>query len=261
MPRTSDPNNGEAPRDLGQGALIITPTYNERTNLEPFVAATLAVAPRAHILVVDDNSPDGTGALADEIAARDNRVRVLHRPGKLGLGSAYIEGFELGLCGDYRFFLQMDADLSHDPRHLPAFFSALERGASVVIGSRNIPGGAVEGWGPGRHFVSKGGSLYSRLILGVNVQDLTSGYKAFTREALERIMGHQVFSNGYAFQIEMTYRALGHGLEVVEVPIVFVDRRAGHSKMDRAIFAEAVVAVWRLRLGAARASRTSEPKR
>jgi dolichol-phosphate mannosyltransferase len=237
---------------LGQGALIITPTYNERSNLDAFVEATLGTAPGAHILIVDDNSPDGTGALADEIAARDSRVRVVHRPSKLGLGTAYAAGFQLGLRDDYRFFLEMDADLSHDPRHLPAFFQALEAGADVVIGSRNVPGGAILGWGPGRHLLSKGGSLYSRLILGVDVRDLTSGYKAFTRRALQAICLEKVDSTGYSFQIEMTYRALGLGFTVREVPIVFLDRQLGSSKMDRKIVLEAVFAVWRLRLRAAR---------
>lgn len=237
---------------LGEGALIITPTYNERSNLDAFVEATLGTAPGAHILIVDDNSPDGTGALADEIAARDSRVRVVHRPSKLGLGTAYAAAFQLGLRDNYRFFFEMDADLSHDPRHLPAFFQALAAGADVVIGSRNIPGGKITGWGPGRHFLSKGGSLYSRLILGVGVRDLTSGYKAFTRRALQAVCAEKVDSTGYSFQIEMTYRALGLGLVVREVPIVFLDRQVGRSKMDRKIVIEAVFAVWKLRLGAAR---------
>jgi len=233
---------------LGQGALIVTPTYNERANLEAFVEATLGVAPGAHVLIVDDNSPDGTGALADELAARDKRVRVLHRPGKLGLGTAYAAAFQLGLHGDYRYFFQMDADLSHDPRHLSDFFRELEAGADVVIGSRNIRGGDIVGWGPGRHLLSKGGSLYSRLILGIGVRDLTSGYKAFRRSALDALLASNVASNGYSFQIELTYRALCQGLEVREVPIVFVDRQVGASKMDRKIVLEAVLTVWKLRL-------------
>jgi len=240
---------------LGQGALIVTPTYNERANLEAFVETTLGTAPKAHILVVDDNSPDGTGTLVDEIAARDSRVRVLHRPGKLGLGTAYVAGFQLGLREGYRYLFEMDADLSHDPQHLPSFFRELEAGADIVIGSRNILGGGVHGWGPGRHLLSKGGSLYSRVILGVAVRDLTSGYKAFTRDAALAIFDENVLSNGYSFQIEMTYRALLRGLKVVEVPIVFVDRQVGKSKMDRKIFAEAVLAVWKLRLGALRTRR------
>ncbi len=153
-----------------------------------------------------------------------------------------------GLHEDYRYFFEMDADLSHDPRHLPDFFRELEAGADIVIGSRNIPGGSVMGWGPGRHLLSKGGSLYSRLILGVDVRDLTSGYKAFRRQALQAIFSANVASNGYSFQIEMTYRALGLGLKVREVPIVFVDRQVGASKMDRKIVLEAVTTVWKLRL-------------
>src|SRR5450432_103503 len=161
--------------ELGTGALIVTPTYNERPNIEEFVEATLGTAPGAHLLIVDDNSPDGTGTLADEIAARDSRVRVLHRSGKMGIGTAYCAGFQLGLKDGYRYLFEMDADLSHDPKYLPDFFRELENGADVVVGSRNIPGGTVEGWGFGRHLLSKGGSLYSRLILGVRTRDLTTG--------------------------------------------------------------------------------------
>lgn len=231
-------------------SLIITPTYDERDNLERFVARVLEVAPDAHVLVVDDASPDGTGEVADAIAARDARVSVLHRPGKLGLGSAYLEGFRRALAEGYDVVVEMDADLSHDPAYLPAFFRAIERGADLVVGSRNMPGGGVEGWGVGRHVLSKGGSLYARTILGVPVRDLTTGFKAYTRRALEALELGAIRSNGYAFQIETTYRALRKGMRVVEVPIVFVDRTAGQSKMSRRIFAEAVVEVWRLRLDA-----------
>jgi len=243
------PSRDEKAEPLGTGALIVTPTYDERHNLPLFVRATLQVAPGAHILVVDDASPDGTGDVADELARQDARVRVLHRPAKLGLGTAYVDGFGRGLDEGYRWFFEMDADLSHDPTHLPAFFDAFSHGADVVVGSRNIPGGGVEGWGPGRHLLSKGGSLYSRLILGVGVRDLTTGYKAFTADALRAIDLSSVSSNGYSFQIETTYRALNQGLCVEEVPIVFVDRQAGESKMSRRIFAEAVVMVWKLRFG------------
>lgn len=241
---------------FGAGALIVTPTYNERDTLPRFVEAALAAAPGAHLLVVDDASPDGTGKAADALAAREPRVSVLHRAGKYGLGTAYVEGFSTHL-GDYRHFVEMDADLSHDPAHLPRFFSALAGGADVVIGSRNIPGGRVEGWGLGRHLLSKGGSLYARAVLGVGVRDLTSGYKAYTRRALEAIDLASIRSNGYSFQIETTYRALRAGLNVVEVPIVFFDRRAGHSKMDRGIVLEAVGVVWRLRLGRSEKERRS----
>ncbi len=232
--------------------LIVTPTYNEKENLPAFVQAVRAAVPDADLLVVDDNSPDGTGDLADAFAAKDGHVRVLHRPGKLGLGTAYVEAFTRGLAEGYERFLEMDADLSHDVRYLPDFVRALDDGYDLVIGSRNIPGGDVEGWGLGRHFISKGGSLYSRTILGLPIRDLTSGYRAFTRRALEAIGLQQVHSNGYSFQIEMAYRAVRRGMRVKEVPIVFVDRTLGRSKMSRRIFAEAVGMVWKLRFDAAR---------
>lgn len=243
----------EKHKTLGAGCLVVTPTYNERYNLPIFIQAVLGVAPAANVLVVDDASPDGTGSVADEIASRDERVSVLHRPQKSGLGTAYLEAFRLGLAKpEYKAFFEMDADLSHDPNYIPTFLNALQEGADVVIGSRNISGGGVEGWGLGRHVLSKGGSVYSRVILSAGVRDLTSGYKAFSREALEAINLDRVRSNGYSFQIEMTYRALQLGLKVVEVPIVFVDRRAGESKMSRRIFAEAVGVVWKLRWQALR---------
>jgi dolichol-phosphate mannosyltransferase len=227
--------------------LVVTPTYNEKDNLHRFVDAVRGALPEADLLIVDDNSPDGTGQLADEIAAKDSRVRVMHRAGKQGLGTAYIQAFTKGLGEGYDRFFEMDADLSHDVRYLPDFVRALDDGADIVIGSRNIPGGGVEGWGLGRHFISKGGSLYSRSILGLDVKDLTSGYKAFTRRALEAIDLQDVHSNGYSFQIELTYRGVRRGMRVKEVPIVFVDRTAGRSKMSRKIFAEAIGMVWKLR--------------
>ncbi|MFO0593080.1 MAG: polyprenol monophosphomannose synthase [Polyangiaceae bacterium] len=236
----------------GRGVLIITPTYNEHDNLRAFVGSVFAALPEAHVLVVDDASPDGTGDLADHLAIEDRRVHVIHRRAKLGLGTAYLEGFRYALAERYDVAFEMDADLSHDPGHFPAFLRALGDGADVVSGSRNIPGGGVLGWGLARHALSKGGSLYARLILGAPVRDLTTGFKAYTRRALIALDLGSIRSNGYAFQIETTYRALRKGLRVVEVPIVFVDRRAGHSKMSRRIFAEAVVEVWRLRLDAAR---------
>jgi dolichol-phosphate mannosyltransferase len=232
--------------------LIVTPTYNEKDNLPRFVDAVRGALPDADLLVVDDNSPDGTGALADTLAAKDAHIRVLHRAGKLGLGTAYIQAFERGLADGYDRFFEMDADLSHDVRYLPDFVRALDDGYDLVIGSRNISGGGVEGWGVGRHVISKGGSLYSRTILGLPVKDLTSGYKAFSRRALQAIPLRDVHSNGYSFQIEMTYRALLHGMRVKEVPIVFVDRTAGRSKMSRKIFVEAIGMVWKLRLDAMR---------
>jgi len=228
-------------------ALIVTPTYNERANLERFVSEVRAAAPHADVLIVDDASPDGTGDLADQIAERDPKVRVMHRAGKLGLGTAYVKAFRWGLDRDYQHFFEMDADLSHQPKYLEAFFAELEAGADLVVGSRNVPGGAVEGWGPGRRFLSKGGSAYSRVILGIPVHDLTTGYKAFHRRVLEAIKLETVHSNGYSFQIEMTYRAVRRGFRVVEVPIVFVDRTLGRSKMDGKIFMEAIGVVWKLR--------------
>lgn len=228
--------------------LVITPTYDERDNLERFVGSVLDVLPDANVLVIDDASPDGTGEVADRLAARDARVSVIHRGAKLGLGTAYVAGFERALAEGYDVAIEMDADLSHDPRFLPAFLEQIDRGADMVLGSRNIPGGGVEGWGLGRHLLSKGGSFYARTILGVGVRDLTTGFKAMTRRALEAIDPPTLRSNGYSFQIETTYRALKKGLSIVEVPIVFVDRRAGRSKMSRRIFAEAVFEVWRLRL-------------
>lgn len=232
--------------------LVITPTYNEKENLGRFVESVRQALPAADLLIVDDNSPDGTGAIADALAAKDDHVRVVHRAGKLGLGTAYLEGFALGLAEGYGRFFEMNANLSHDARYLPDFVAALDEGYDIVIGSRNMPGGGVEGWGPGRHFISKGGSFYSRTILGLPIRDLTSGYKAFSRRALESIALHEVHSNGYSFQIEMTYRALRRGMKVKEVPIVFMDCTQGHSKMSRTVFIEAVGMVWRLRLDAAR---------
>jgi dolichol-phosphate mannosyltransferase len=231
------------------GVLIIVPTFNEAETLVSFVEAVLCALPDGEVLVVDDASPDGTGRLADQLGAREPRVHVLHRHGKLGLGTAYVAGFRWGLARGYERFFEMDADFSHDPSYLPAFAAELERGADVVVGSRNVPGGAIRGWGPLRYLLSKGGSLYSRLVLGVAVRDLTTGFKAYTRHALESIDIDGISSNGYAFQIETTYRALRKGLRVVELPIVFVDRRAGKSKMSRHEVAEGVLAVWRMRRG------------
>jgi dolichol-phosphate mannosyltransferase len=229
--------------------LVVTPTYNEAENVQRFVRAVLEAAPAVSVLVVDDASPDGTGALADELAASDPRVFVLHRDGKRGLGRAYVAGFSWALSRDYEVVFEMDADFSHDPRHLPRFFEALAEGADLVVGSRGVPGGRVEGWGLGRHLLSKGGSLYARTVLGVPVRDMTTGFKAYTARALRSIDPASLRSNGYSFQIETTYRALAQGLRVVEVPIVFVDRRVGRSKMSRSTVTEALGEVWRLRLG------------
>jgi len=228
-------------------ALIIIPTYNERDNLKTLCDQILAALPSADLLIVDDNSPDGTGQLADEMAAGNPRIQVLHRSGKLGLGTAYIAGFRYALSKGYEYIFEMDADFSHDPVYLPALLGAAKDGAGVVIGSRRVPGGGTENWGLSRQLISSGGSLYARTILGLDVRDLTSGFKCFRREVLAAIDLDAVRSNGYSFQIEMTYRAIRKGFSVAEVPIIFIDRRAGQSKMSSKIFAEAMGMVWRLR--------------
>lgn len=229
-------------------ALVCIPTYNERENIGPIVEAVLQADPRVDILIVDDNSPDGTGKLADELAAKDSRVRVLHREKKEGLGRAYLHAFRTALDMGYSYILEMDADFSHDPRYLPTFLDAAEAGADLVLGSRYVTGGGTVNWGIGRQLISRGGSLYARSILGVGINDLTGGFKCFNRRVLEAIDLDAVRSTGYAFQIELTYRTLKKGFTVREVPIVFEDRRVGHSKMSRKIFLEALTMVWKLRL-------------
>ncbi len=239
-------------------AIVCLPTYEERENLQPIVRAIHAAAPRVDVLVIDDNSPDGTGRLADELAARDPRVHVLHRPGKQGLGRAYLAGFAWALERGYGLVLEMDADFSHDPRRLPALLEA-SRHADVVLGSRYVPGGGTVSWGLARKVISRGGSLYARKILGIPVRDLTGGFKCFRREVLEALDLPTVASTGYAFQIELTFRALKRGFRVAEVPIVFADRRVGRSKMSRRIVLEAMRNVWAMRFSefarAARAAR------
>lgn len=239
----------------GAGLLVVTPTYNERDNLSAFVAGIREVLPLAELLIVDDASPDGTGELADRIAARDARVHCLHRAGKLGLGTAYVEGFAWALARGYPLVAEMDADLSHDARDLVRLVAAVEQGADLALGSRGVPGGGVVGWGLGRHLLSKGGSLYARAVLGLDLRDLTTGFKVYRREALLAIEPASLRSNGYAFQIETTFRAVAYGLRVEEVPIVFCDRQVGRSKMSRGIFLEAIVGVWRMRAGAKRGAR------
>jgi len=229
-------------------AWIVLPTYNEAANIEAFVVAVRAVLPdSAHVLIVDDSSPDGTGEIADRLAAEQPRVGVLHRPRKEGLGPAYVAGFRRALAEGAALVVEMDADFSHDPAHLPALLAASDE-ADLVIGSRYVAGGGVTDWGPVRRAISRGGSTYSRLVLGLDVHDLTAGFKCFRREVLEAIDLDSVESRGYAFQVEMTYRAIQQGFSVVEVPITFRDRRAGSSKIDRSIIAEAIWRVPRLRL-------------
>jgi dolichol-phosphate mannosyltransferase len=227
-------------------ALICLPTYNERENLEPITAAILEATPQVDVLVIDDGSPDGTGALADAIAAREPRVNVLHRRAKEGLGKAYLAGFAWALARGYALVLEMDADFSHHPRYLPELLGRA-RDADLVLGSRNVRGGGTVNWGTGRKLLSRGGSFYARTILGLPVRDLTGGFKCFRREVLEAIDLPSVQCSGYAFQIELTYRAIKKGFRVVEVPIVFEDRRVGQSKMSRRIVLEAVAKVWSIR--------------
>jgi dolichol-phosphate mannosyltransferase len=232
-------------------ALVIVPTYNERDNLEPIVTAILAADARLDVLVVDDNSPDGTGKLADELAAREPRVKVLHRARKEGLGKAYIAGFRRALQEPYQFIFEMDADFSHKPTDLPRFLEALEQtGADLCLGSRRVTGGGTVNWGVGRQIISAGGSFYARTILGIPVRDVTGGFKCFRRKVLETLPLDDIRSSGYGFQIELTYRAILKGFKVIEIPIIFEDRRVGTSKMSRAVFFEALGMVVRLRLDA-----------
>jgi dolichol-phosphate mannosyltransferase len=228
-------------------ALIIVPTYNEAENVRGIAERLLEALPPADVLFVDDNSPDGTGAMLDEMAVANPRVHVMHRAGKLGLGTAYIEGFAWGLSREYQYLFEMDADGSHDPKYLPQMLALAEDGADVVVGSRNVPGGGTVNWGIGRKLLSKGGSFYARTILGIDVRDVTAGFVCWRRHVLEQLDLTGIDSNGYSFQIEMKYRALQNGFRIVETPIIFEDRRVGQSKMSRAIVAEALLKVWALR--------------
>jgi dolichol-phosphate mannosyltransferase len=229
--------------------LIVVPTYNERDNVERVAEEFLAPVGGAELLFVDDASPDGTGAVIDGIAARDDRVHVLHRAGKLGLGTAYLDGFRWALARGYRLVIEMDADFSHDPRYLPRMVELAEGGADLVVGSRYVEGGGTINWGIGRQLISRAGGHYARLILDLDVRDPTSGFLCYRRETLEQIDLGAVHSNGYGFQIEMKYRVHRAGLRIVEIPIIFEDRRVGQSKMSRAIVAEALWMVWKLRFG------------
>jgi dolichol-phosphate mannosyltransferase len=229
-------------------AAVCLPTYNERENLEPMLRALGDKGVR--VLVIDDNSPDGTGELADRLAQKLGYVDVLHRERKEGLGPAYLAGFRHALATDAELVLEMDCDFSHDPDYVPRLIAAVEAGADLALGSRYVPGGGVRNWGLLRRFISAGGSLYARIILGVKVRDLTGGFKCYRRAVLEAIDLDAVDSKGYAFQIETTYRALRAGFKVVEVPITFADREVGGSKMSKTIVAEAVWKVPGLRLKA-----------
>jgi len=229
--------------------LIIIPTYNERENIESLLELITQTDPAAHMLIVDDNSPDRTFEVVEGLmqSRYPDRLFLLKRAGKLGLGTAYIAGFKWALARDYDYIFEMDADFSHDPKYLPDFLAAIQT-HDVVLGSRYVPGGGVKNWGLVRKFISRGGSLYARTILGLSLRDLTGGFKCFRREVLQAIDLDAVKSNGYSFQIEMTYRAQALGFRIVETPIIFEDRTAGKSKMSRKIFLEAVLMVWKLRM-------------
>ncbi|MEU6367572.1 polyprenol monophosphomannose synthase [Streptomyces sp. NPDC046931] len=223
-------------------ALVIIPTYNEAENIKTIVGRVRSAVPEAHVLVADDNSPDGTGKLADELAAEDDQVHVLHRKGKEGLGAAYLAGFHWGLERDFGVLVEMDADGSHQPEELPRLLTAL-KGADLVLGSRWVPGGRVVNWPKSREFISRGGSLYSRLALDLPLRDITGGYRAFRRETLQGLGLDAVASQGYCFQVDLARRAVKAGYHVVEVPITFVERELGDSKMSRDILIEAL---WRV---------------
>ncbi len=231
----------------GRGVWIAVPTYNELDNLQPLLEAVFNELPEAHVLVIDDGSPDGTGEIADRLAAEHDWVQVLHRAEKNGIGPAYLAGFRHALDRGAGYVMEMDSDFSHDPADLARLLAAVDgdspESADVALGSRYVPGGGVSDWGWLRRFISEGGSTYSRWVLGLQLRDLTGGFKCFRRRVLEVVDLDDVKSNGYAFQIEMTYRAIRTGFKVVEVPIVFRDRRVGDSKMSRTIFAEAI---WRV---------------
>ena len=243
---------------VGDGAWVVLPTYNEAENLRPISEAILASVPGATLLVVDDGSPDGTGRLADELAAVDRRVRVRHRPAKQGLGRAYLDGFGVALGGGAQYVIQMDADWSHDPAVLPALLAPIERDeADLVIGSRYVKGGGVVDWGVARRVISRGGSLFARVVLGLAPHDLTGGFKAWRAATLGSIPFDGVHAGGYVFQIEMTYRASRAGARIREVPITFRDRRVGQSKMSRRIIVEALIVVLQLRWDELRGRRRS----
>ena len=234
--------------------VICLPTYNEVENLPLMVAAIHAVVPDIDILVIDDNSPDGTGRLADDIATTNAHVFVLHRTAKEGLGRAYIAGFRWALARAYDLIFEMDCDFSHQPKYLPEFLRKAER-CDLVLGSRYIPGGGTEDWDWRRRFISQGGNTYARLILGLPFKDLTGGFKCFRRRVLEALPLDDIVGNGYVFQIEITYRTVLLGFSVGEVPIQFPDRTRGQSKMSGDIVREAVTNVWRLRLDRGRLRR------
>ncbi len=226
-------------------ALVIIPTYDEKDNVRAIAKAVFEAHPPAHILFVDDNSPDGTGRIIDEMRATNSSIHVLHQEGKKGLGRAYISGFKWALGQDYDCIFEMDADFSHDPREIPNFLEAIEK-ADLVLGSRYLNGIRITNWPLCRLFLSKGAATYVRIVTGMPVTDPTGGFKCYRREVLEKIDLDTIISNGYSFQIEMTHTVWMHGFRINEIPITFEDRRMGHSKMSSAICREAVLIVWRL---------------
>ena len=236
-----DPQGESHFADLGK-TVVIVPTYNERDSLPVIIERIRAAVPEVDILVADDNSPDGTGPIADAIAATDEHVKVLHRPGKEGLGAAYIAGFTWGLENGYDVLVEMDADGSHQPEQLPRLLEAL-RGADLVLGSRWIAGGGTQNWSKGREVLSRSGNVYTRAMLGVPIYDATGGYRAFRAETLRRLDLHTVASQGYCFQVDLAWRTVQRGMVVKEVPITFVERSVGNSKMSKAIVAEALLRV------------------
>ncbi len=245
MTHTPTPARGSLA--VGDRGLVIVPTFNESENITRIVPLILAQDPQLEVLVVDDNSPDGTGRLADEMAATDPRVHVLHRPGKQGLGRAYLAGFSWALDRDYAYIFEMDADFSHDPNHLPEFLAVIGN-ADVVLGSRYRDGKVtVVNWPMSRLVLSYGANIYARAITGMKLGDATGGFRCFRREVLQAIPLAEVRSNGYAFQIEMSFRAWKRGFRIAEIPIVFHDRTEGESKMSKGIVREAIWMVWRLR--------------
>lgn len=228
-------------------ALVVIPTYNEKDNVTRLAGSVLAQHPDIHILFVDDNSPDGTGKIVDGLVSGNDRIHVLHRAGKLGLGSAYREGFKAALSMGADYIIEMDADFSHDPQVLPEFLSAIQY-SDLVIGSRYLNGVSVVNWPIRRLILSYFASVYTRWVTGLQLRDCTSGFKCFRRSSIEAVDLDTVRSDGYSFQIEMNYRCMEKGLRITEVPIIFIDRHAGSSKMSRKIVREAVIMVWKLRL-------------
>jgi dolichol-phosphate mannosyltransferase len=239
-----------AKRSSGKYCLVVIPTYNEALNIARLIKAILAEGTQFDVLIVDDNSPDGTGEIVADIAAQNPRVQLLRRPGKLGLGTAYLAGFRQALREGYAFVCEMDADFSHQPHYLPQLLACAEHEADLAVGSRNVPGGKVENWSLMRRAISQGGSLYARTILGMPLRDCTGGFKCFRAEVLRRIDLDAIRSNGYAFQVEMNYRCHQAGFRIKELPITFPDRVAGQSKMSRRIVLEAALMVWRIRFTA-----------